>query len=159
MNIRRATIADNDIIRAVYSDESVWPYITDDGTPDINTVDFIEPLKNQAIYFLIVEDNNTPAAVFLFHPWNTVTYEMHSAVMPKYRGEGSIEAARLAGMWMFSNVVMCMKLVTHIAVNNLPAIVLARKGGMHKEGINRKSFLKNGKLIDQYIYGICKEEV
>ena len=158
MNVRRATVSDNETIKGIYADKSVWPFVTDDGALDIQAINFTDALNNQGVYFIIVEDNNKPVGIFLFNPWNTVCYEMHSAVLPEYRGQGSMEAARLAGMWMFSNT-LCQKLVTQIPVTNYAAHALAKVGGMVQEGINRKSFLKNGNLIDQYIYGICKEDV
>jgi len=158
MNVRRATVSDNETIKAIYADESIWPSVTDDGALDIQAINFTDALNNQGLYFIIIEDNNKPVGIFLFNPWNMACYEMHSAVLPEYRGEGSIEAARLAGMWMFSNT-LCQKLITQIPVTNYAARALAKVGGMVQEGINRKSFLKSGKLIDQYIYGICKEDV
>lgn len=158
MNIRRATIQDAGIIKAIYGHEKIWPYVVDDGAPGIDTLDFSDALKHPNNYFIIVEENEYPIAVFLFHPWNTVTYEMHSAVLPEYRGAGSREAAYLAGMWMFKNTP-CQKIVTQIPQINVLARALAKRCGMTLEGNNRKSFLKNGKLLDQYIFGICKEDV
>jgi RimJ/RimL family protein N-acetyltransferase len=158
MNVRRATVKDNETIKGIYADKSIWPFVTDDGALDIQTINFTDALNNQGVYFIIVEDNNKPVGVFLFNPWNTVTYEMHSAVLPEYRGAGSREAAYLAGMWMFKNTP-CQKIVTQIPQINVLARALAKKCGMTLEGNNKKSFLKNGKLIDQYIFGICKEDV
>ena len=158
ITVRRATINDTDIIKAIYADEKIFPYVTDDGTPDIDAVDFTGALGNQGMYFLLAEDNDKPVGVFLFHPWNTVCFEMHSAVLPAFRGQGSMDAARAAGLWMFSNT-LCQKIVTHIAVTNYAARALAKVCGMKQEGINRKSFLKNAGLLDQYIFGICKEDV
>lgn len=158
MNVRRATVSDNETIKGIYANESIWPFVTDDGALDIHAINFTDALNNQGVYFIIVEDNNKPVGIFLFNPWNTACYEMHSAVLPEYRGEGSMEAARLVGMWMFSNT-LCQKLVTQIPVTNYAARALARVCGMVKIGNNDRSFLKNGKLIDQHIYGICKEDV
>lgn len=150
---------DLEIVKRVYTHESIFDRINDDGITDPEKVDFSQALSNTNVFFLIAEDEHCDiVGVFLFHPWNTVCYEMHSAVLPEYRGEGSIEAARMAGMWMFGNT-MCQKIVTQIAVTNYAARTLARVGGMVKIGNNDRSFLKNGKLIDQHIYGICKEDV
>lgn len=158
MKVRRAIISDADIVKKIYGHEDIWPYIVDDGSPDIDKLNFADVLKNPNIYFLIVEENDYPVALFLFHPWNSITYEMHSAVLPEYRGAGSKEAAYLAGMWMFNNT-SCLKIVTLVPKPNYAARALAKICGMKQEGYISKSFLKNGTLFDQYIFGICKEDV
>jgi RimJ/RimL family protein N-acetyltransferase len=33
-----------------------------------------------------------------------------------------------------------------------------KRVGAKQEGVCRKSFLKQGELIDEYIYGLCKED-
>jgi hypothetical protein len=35
---------------------------------------------------------------------------------------------------------------------------LMKRVGAKQEGVCRKSFLKQGELIDEYIYGLCKED-
>lgn len=161
VKIRRGTIKDIESIKAIYGHSDVMPYIVDDGCPDIAGINLEAALTVSSLYFLIASDEDevypfsTDIAVFMFHPWNSVTFELHSAVLPQYRGAKSIQSVTLAGHWMFDHTP-CQRVVTQIAVNNLPAIVLARRCGMKKIGNNEKSFLKNGVLIDQYLYGISK---
>jgi hypothetical protein len=152
MNVRRATIDDSDIIRAVYGSPGTWEAVSDDNTPPLEGIDLSTILSNPVMCVLIVDD----AAVFLFHPHNSVMFEMHSAVKPEFRGPQAVEAARMAGFWIFEHTP-CMKIITLIPAGNVPAVVLARRGGMVKEGTLTASFLKGGRLIDQYVYGITKE--
>ncbi len=155
MEIRRATIEDAEFIRSVYGQKGVWDTISDDGSPSVDTIDFGPVIK--AAYFLIPNEN-TAIGAFLFHPWNTITYEMHSAILRQYRGPMAIEAATKAGVWMFDHT-SCRKIVTTIPRPNYAAKALAVACGMQQEGIIAKSFLKNGKAHDQYLFGISKEDV
>lgn len=153
MNIRRASIDDADFMRTVYGSEGMWAAISDDNTPALDEMDLSIIIKNPAVFVLIPDNIGT----FVFHPHNSVMYEMHSAVLPECRGRQSLEGARLAGMWMFENTP-CQKIITLVPQGNVRADVLARKGGMTREGTLTKSFLRGGRLIDQHIYGITKED-
>ena len=46
-------------------------------------------------------------------------------------------------------------LLAHVPINNPKCSAFAEKVGFTYLGINRKSFLKNGNLIDQYVYTRC----
>jgi RimJ/RimL family protein N-acetyltransferase len=58
--------------------------------------------------------------------------------------------------WMFENTP-CVKIVAGIPAYNHFALRLAKSSGMSLEGVNRKSFLKDGVLHDQIYFGINKE--
>jgi RimJ/RimL family protein N-acetyltransferase len=158
MSIRRATIDDRDFIKDVYDMPGMIKYLTDDNCPDDmkDQIDMI--LNTPVIYALISELNDTKTGLWLFFPWNYTTYELHVAILPEYRGQHSINSGIEAGMWMFGNTC-CHKIVTTIPKPNYKAKYLAESVGMQQEGINRKSYMKNGILYDMYLYGICKEDV
>lgn len=154
MIIKRATVEDAGFIRDVYGYPDIWDEITDDGIESIDTINIEQALTQPHLYFF------TPfhTGVFFFHPWNTITYEMHSAVLPEYRGNQALEGATLSACWMFANTP-CRKIVTLIRKGNYRARALAHKGGMVQEGMLNKSFLRHGKAHDQYIYAVCKEDM
>lgn len=156
MIVKRATIDDIDFIRSVYADEEIYHYISDDGSNDPNEIDYGALISIPHIYVMI-PSVNTPVGVLLFYPWNTITFELHTAIVKEHRGKEAIEAAKVCGFWMFENT-NCQKIVTSIPAGNFPAKYLARKCGMKYIGNNEKSYLKGGTLHDQHLYGICKEE-
>lgn len=150
--IRKATINDVDFILSVYHTDTIWQDSSDDNTPPLTKEMLITFISSGYAVLLIPDD----IGVFTFHPWNSITYAMHSAVLPKYRGVKALDGARQAGFWMFENT-LCQKIVTLVPANNYKARALAHAGGMLKEGIITKSLLKKGERIDQYLYGITKE--
>jgi RimJ/RimL family protein N-acetyltransferase len=158
VTIRRAMEEDSKFIRSVYLNESILPHIIDDWSIDPLKIDFSTMLSFPQIYFLIPEKDKIPVGVFLLHPWNSITYELHTAILPEYRGEVAVESCNLMGKYMFIETP-CQKILTHVPTTNAPARALAVKCKMVMEGINRKSFLSGGVLYDQYIFGSCKEDV
>lgn len=157
VEIRRATKDDVEFIKMVYTEKDILPLISDDGNSEIKDIELEAVIMASPIYTLIPSLDGIRIGVFLLHPWNFITYELHTVILPAYRGEFAVEAARLMGKFMFTETP-CRKMVTHVPKSNYPAKVLAKKCGMILEGINRYSYLKNGQLHDQYLFGITKEE-
>ena len=156
--IHRATMDDRQFIIDLYNTGAMMKYLTDDNSPPLLDVGIENILNVDVIYALISEMDGMKSGLFLFFPWNYTTYELHVAILPEYRGSHSIEAGTMAGMWMFNNTC-CRKIVTMIPKQNYKAKVLALAVGMQQEGINRQSYMKDGVLYDQYLFGICKGEV
>ena len=91
----------------------------------------------------------------MLKPWNTVTYEIHTCILPPYRGRAAIHAGKDAGAWMFENT-QCRKIVTLVPEDNRPALFHALNSGMRKEGLIKDSFLQDGDLSDLILLGLEK---
>ena len=152
--IRRCGIHDAEFVRNIMTDPSIYPYNSDDNSVSPEDFDPSSFLKLEAVYFLSPGED----ALFMVTPVNSVTYEVHSCVLPPARGKKAVVYAKYLIAWMFEHTT-CRKLVTHVPSCNAPALALAVRAGMEREGVNRKSFLKNGILMDQTVLGICKKEV
>ena len=145
-------------IESVFKHKDVFPYLSDDYSSNPDDVDIKSVASNEGIYFIKASVNDDIAGMFMYHPHNSVLYEVHSAVLPIYRGSKSVEMALKSLQWMFKNT-NCKKVITYVPRGNKPAFALARRVGMIVEGINRLSIMINGKLIDQKVLGITEEEV
>jgi RimJ/RimL family protein N-acetyltransferase len=162
--IRQATMNDTNFIKKLYDNHNMIKYLTDDNSPSLVDIGIENIISAESIYPIISMIGETPSknvtdtGLFLFFPWNYTTYELHVAILPEYRGRHSVDSGILAGKWMFNNTC-CRKIVTMIPVPNYKAKALALAVGMQQEGLNRKSYCKDGVLYDQYLYGICKEDV
>ena len=157
IEIRRATASDADTIRRIYCHADVLPFISDDGL-DMTKMDFGILAGNPMATFLIFSDEGRDIGTFFFYPVNHITYELHTAFLPGSRGAVVKQASLLAREYMFTQTP-CRKVVTSIPVYNKKAYLMARMCGMEQEGLNRRSYLKDGVIYDQYVMGICKEEV
>lgn len=137
------------LIREAMTHPKVYQHISDDGCPKE-----FEPVLTDALIFLAVNDPEF-LGVFLFHPQNFVTYEVHTALLPEAWGK-SVEYGKAAIEWMFANTP-CKRVVTNVPKYNRLAKRLSEQVGMKEYGMNPKSFQKNGVLHDQIMFGLSKE--
>lgn len=130
------------------------PSVQDDISDDFSEgMELSEIPKN--IQFMGVYLNNTLHGFYMFVPQNSVTVEVHTCLLPSLRGKNAIQAGRLAIAYIFSNY---KKIISYIPDGNKKAELYALLLGFKIEGINRESYLKNGKLIDMKLVGITKGE-
>lgn len=141
---------DMGLVRAILADPAIWPHIHDDGATEP------APIDHEGLYWLLVDDG-APAGVFLLHAHNTVTYEVHTCLLPRIWGAKARKASELGKAWMFDNTP-CQKLITHVPAYNLHALRFSERCGFKREGVNRASFLRNGELLDQHLLGYTKKE-
>jgi RimJ/RimL family protein N-acetyltransferase len=154
---RRATKNDVGYIMSLLGDLDNWRYLADDNSP-MPVRENIETMLNvPQVYFLIPEFLGKPAGLFFLMPQNSVTYDLHTIIQRDFRGQPAIAACQAMGVFMFGQTP-CRKIVTSSPVSNVRAKYLARKCGMRLEGVNRMSYLRDGALHDQYVFGICKGE-
>lgn len=147
---------DAKMIEMIITHPEVYPYVSDDGSPEPEDFSAEGIVSNQDVYALLVLDKCV-MGMFMFHRHNAITWEIHTCLLPGHRGKRGLQAARLCAGWMFDNTP-CRKIVTHVPAGNEPALKFAINGGMTIEGVNRQSFLKNGVAIDQAVLGITAEE-
>jgi len=152
MSIRRLTPEDKDLFVSIIQHPSVLPYIVDDYS-SIQLYNMDAVLRIDTVYCLIYGEG----VLFILTPQNSITYDVHTCVLPQFRGEEAVSAAREGAEWMFKET-NCQKITASFPVINSGAYALARSIGMKKEGVNKKSFLRDGHLHDQIIMGLCKED-
>lgn len=140
------------LVERVVRHPAVWPHVHDDGTPG----DW-EPVDHEVMHWMLVQEGAEVLGVFLVHPVTSYCYEMHTCLLPEAWGPRAIEAARMLADWAFSQTP-CLKLVTNVPEYNRLALRFAKAGGGKQEGINRASFMRDGKMLDQIVLGITKKE-
>lgn len=137
---------DYDAIKKIFSDESVFDLLTDDNTPR----DFEVP---QGVGYLLSDERD---GVVMLVPRNSVEVECHICVLPSAKHKAYYYGERsLAYLFKETN---CQKATAMIPEHNKQVYKYCMKLGFKQEGVNRKSFLKNGKLQDQNLVGLTKEE-
>lgn len=148
MNLSRTH--DMAVVASIMGHPSIWPHVHDDGMAKC------EPVDHEGFHWMLVDDGE-PAGAFLIHATNSVCYKMHTMLLPRIWGPQAAIAAKKLLEWAFTETA-CEKMITDVPAYNRAALRFAMAGGMSQEGINRASFMRNGELIDQVMFGITKKE-
>lgn len=153
MTIRIERTYEVEYIKRCLTHPKIWNHCTDDNSVE---KDKYTPSVIDEMYWLKVLNDNVPVGVFLLHPHNSICFEVHTCLLPEIWGQ-SVECT-LAGIdWMWENTI-CRRIITNVLEDNLLAIRLSLRSGLLRFGVNPKSFLKNGILHNQIMFGISKEE-
>lgn len=133
-------------INRVLKNPIIFERISEDGM----NIEAWEPDTTDVIY--LTDDSN--AGIMIYHWINGITLECHVQVLPEYR-ELAHEFGRLSLKWAWDNT-KATKIVAQIPSIYPDVVRFAYKNGFTFEGTNRQSYLKRGKIFDQYYLGLIK---
>jgi len=146
---------DMELVRAVMTEKDIWDRAAEDG---VEQDDWFPGYDSMTAWLLCVEDDNI-IGVILMHTDTSVSIKMHPYLRTEYRQKGR-EMMRVFYEWVLENAQSQInKISVTIPFNQAKVINFAKKVGFKKEGINRQSYLKDGKLIDMQNLGITPREV
>lgn len=154
----RATKKDIPHINFILSQDEVFQYCIDDNFPMEHKWRMGRLLLDNPNTYISLPN---PHCVFIAIPSsnNSVIYEVHVAVSPEGRGKDAVLAARQSIDEFFHDTPNVHKLIGFTPINLKRVLAFARMVGFKKEGICKKSFLKDGELHDQVISGFSRMEV
>lgn len=104
--------------------------------------------------FYVINEEKT--GVIRIDPMNGIMCQVHTSCMPELWGHAKDFVAE-AIAWGWENT-RYSKIISFVPDFNPLAARLCQMCGFKKEGVIKKSFLKNFKLYDQTIYGLSKYE-
>lgn len=140
--VRLATLADVEYIKRIANTPGIWQSISDDETHGF------EPEKwlcIPGIYILICD-----IGFMICHMQNSRMTQGHFAFI--VGGDKAKKATEEGIQWVFDNTQFT-KMIGMIPSFNRPAQMMACAAGMHREGLIKKAFLKDGLMHDLIIYG------
>lgn len=105
--------------------------------------------------FLGVYDDNVLRGFYAICPSNMITAEIHTSLLPEFRGVKALQSGKLFLSHLFSKY---LKAISYVPSYNKKALLYAQLLGFKIEGINRSSFIKNGQLLDQTLVGLTQGE-
>jgi len=140
---------DIEAISRVLNHPKVYKWLSDDFAQN----PYVPPMNNDTFYLM----DETKNGVVQLDPMNGVCCQVHIAVTPDMWGSG-VKFAKECILWGVERTTY-MKAVVMIPAFNRLTIKLIKECGFDKEGLLKKSFLKNWKLYDQEVYGITKTQV
>lgn len=145
--------ADLTLVREVVTHPRVWPWVSDDfsGVPEA-----WRPLEHPAIWYVVVLDGEELLGLLTFIPQSTVCWEFHTCMLPIAGSKRAHEAILGSIRWIWEWTA-CRRAVTNVPVFNRQALRCARAIGLEEIGMNRKSYMKDGRLHDQVLFGLSPE--
>ena len=127
----------------------IMPGLTDDFQYDPDL--YAYAMQENVVFFLVKEENQ--AVGFLsFERKNRICYEMHGGFLPKFRGKYAKMAFKQAVQILAEHGVK--KLIASIPEDNCPALWMAHTIGFEREGFNKQSTVRGGKLIGMVYLGM-----
>ena len=146
---------DYELVREVFTHPKLWPHLSDDGSPAPE--DYYPP-EHEAIWYVTVRDISEDGGqellgLWMLHPENTITWQIHTALLPRAWGARATQAALELPAWIWEHTP-CRRIVTNVPENNRLALAFAFGAQMQLYGINERSWLKGGKLWDQICLGL-----
>jgi RimJ/RimL family protein N-acetyltransferase len=153
INTTVATPEDMDMVRAIMAHPKVWPWISDDHSPSVES---FTPSANPVITYLLLDDGEECLGLYMLFPYSATCWEIHTCLLPRGWGSIGLECAKAVLDWLFNNTP-CEKLISWVPEDNDYAYKYSINAGLRLEGVNGKSVRRNGKLLDQSLFGITKE--
>ena len=139
-------------IKALVCDPAIFPHVTDDF---YQTPESWQPTESESVIYLLAKDAAGLFGFGIFLPRTHCQYESHIGFLPRSYGTVAIGAFKDMLGWMWANS-KARRIVGEIAQENRRAIQFAVRAGFREYGVNVKSKLKGGVLVDQVCLGISK---
>lgn len=147
---------DPEVIKSVLLCEKVFNCISSDGAPGIEEY---EPVTDGYTFIAGIQDvvfgKSVPFGLMIYKQKDSFQWECHFQVIPEYRKTHATEFAEKAINWLWSNTD-AIKIVAEIPEMFPNVIKFGEKMGFQREGINRKSYMKNGQICDQVYMGLSR---
>lgn len=141
-----------EVVLRVLKHPSILPNLVESTGLSAEDLDLSHAIVDPRLYFIMPNEDS----VFIFIPKNSITYEIHVAILRKARRMARINFIRVLD-WMFSNTGMT-KLIASIPTCNNLAILSAGSNGMKHEGVSTKSYKFNDEVYDMHNFGLTKDE-
>lgn len=113
----------------------------------------LETIKLHVLY------NNEEVGHNILIPHSFELYEIHTSAVSNIIKGHTIDIGKSVLLYTFHNLSRLQKLITKVPVNNRLARMLTKRCGFKLEGVITSSFLLDGKMIDQELYGIDRSTV
>ena len=143
---------DHELIKSVMTNPVIAKNICEDGQ---HISQFDSNLSSDV--WVIVLDENTAICACSFLKVSSECYEVHINILPANRHERKA-IIKILYKWIIDNLTQ-NKLTTKIPTCYPHIKLFCLSIGFEKEGVNRDSYIKNGELLSQDLFGITRDKI
>lgn len=152
MGISIEQIWDEELIYSILKEPRIWKTISNDGQTSDK---FVIDVDAKDYYFLAVARANICIGIYILHPFNDCTLEIHANILSEYRKECATESGEKILEWFDKNAPKkYQKLVARVPQVYPEVYHFTLNRGFCDEGRLIKGCRKNGKLCDLHILGL-----
>lgn len=127
----------------------MWDALSDDSSPPAE--DFA-PVDSPLVSYLCPTHDGQRLGVLMLVHVNAATVELHTALLPEYRGAHTKAVFDALRDYLRARGVS--RLRTWVPACNRPAYVAALRVGFELVGTEARAFLKHGELHDLHLFGV-----
>lgn len=142
-----------DQVKYILRDEELFSRVSEDGMKHSDYV----PLMNKM--YLGIFTDNTLIGYWSVEAENSITVNIHCNVLKQYRAKHSSEVGQYFVDYIFSKYEKIQKLNCKIPVIYPDVYAFAKKLGFKDEGIDCKSVMKGGNIVDRHNLGLKREGI
>ena len=88
-----------------------------------------------------------------------ILHEIHARILPQYRKKYSLKSSQYVVRWAFDMIPNINVLMAYVPTAHTNVAKHAQDVGFQYCGVIRNSYMKNGKMCDQEIYSLTKEDI
>ena len=146
---------DVDLIKSVLFNDVIWNACAEDGQSKDDLE--IDADKN---CFVAIHAKQEVIGIYILHPHNSATLEIHAHILPEHRKEHAIASGQSILQWFKLNAPdNYQKLLAQIPVIHPNVRDFCLKQGFKMEGLLTKSYWKNGELCSQWLMGLSRGDI
>jgi len=146
---------DDELVYRVMTSPEIWQTVAEDGQ---NPDDFNPNCDDDC--WLLIDDRSELVGLYNLHASNSTTLMMHAQIMTDKRQEYSDRAGLEVWKWILNNCPNNYQKFNAMIPTIYPNVKnYADRMFMVLEGLNRKSYLKNGNICDQWMMGVTRDEI
>jgi RimJ/RimL family protein N-acetyltransferase len=142
-----------EFVRKIVTQPYIYRNAIDDGAPPVEQ---FEPNAHPEVWYVAAWYGGTCLGMLAFVPVNTITWQVHCCLLKDCWGQSALVGV-LVFRWIFESTV-CQRIEARIPVFNRLALRAARKSGMMSIAVLKDSFLKGGKVWDEELFAVRKED-
>lgn len=147
--IRTFRITDYNIVKHIMNE--CWYEISEDNAPG-----YLPDIVKECWVGLIAQ--NEIIGCYRLHSHNSILWEGHVFMLKAYRKKYSVRSLPVMFRWMLANTKF-EKLIATVPEKFGNVIAFLENGGFIHEGVNRQSFIKDGKKWDLINFGLTRTEI
>ena len=131
----------------------IYRALHDDFAPDPSEW---EPTIHPLVGYVALWEDEDLMGIAIVNLHNTVKWEVHNAILPHVGWKKRLKIARSFIEWLWT--AGCKRITGQVVASNQYALKFNEVLGMERVGVERKAFMKDGRLQDLVYFGISAPE-